>query len=168
MGRRGIASVVSMLVAATWMTMPVARADALKDITRKFYRQMQQDCREFGGKLKVNWKKFEYRGDITGDGKEDLIWHATPDAVQCSGAVSIFCGTGGCSMLVVVNRRKDFEFLAQGWSLGRLNDGTRLLFIDIHWAECNYAAECRRILRWNPSRQTFDPLGLLWRPQQEE
>ncbi len=162
----------AILLCAALVLAPAAPASALggdlKQITRDHHADMQRACREMGGRLRIDWRKFETRLDITGDGIEDLIWHATPDAVSCQGASSAFCGTGGCSMLVVANGRKPFEFLAQDWSLGKLTDGSRLLLIGIHWAECNYADECRRILKWNPGKQTFESIGLAWHPQRED
>ena len=160
-----------LMLATAEMTMfsaSGARADVLKQATRELYAALKNACRQQGARLRVNWKKFETWVDITGDGEKDLIWHATPDAVSCGEANTGFCGTGGCSMLVVINRRKSFEFLAHEWTLGRLDDGTPLLVLGIHWAECNYADACQRILKWDPARERFVPIGLLYRPMRDD
>ncbi|WP_299749552.1 hypothetical protein [uncultured Tateyamaria sp.] len=70
--------------------------------------------------------------DLTGDGVPDDIVELR--LLSCSTAASLFCGTGGCGIAVIVDQRR-FDFLVKAWEIVPFGQDIVLLF-NVHGAEC--------------------------------
>lgn len=112
------------------------------------------ECRSFeNGELSVDMDLAVTQIDVTGDGVPDQLVDST--AFACSSAVSLFCGTGGCALDVVVNG-KGFELLAKAWVVEQGENGP-VLKTEVHWSQCDYQSFCWETLVWNGDG--FDSLG---------
>lgn len=90
------------------------------------------------------------RIDVTGDGEpESLIDEST---YGCSSAASMYCGTGGCGLVAVVEG-KAFRFLVKGWRVVEWGPD-RVLLIAIHGYECGGTnlRRCYEALVWSEGR----------------
>ncbi len=162
----------AILALLSWL-LPASVAGAadppLPQAARAWVDDMRTTCANFeNGRLTIDWRRFMTRADVTGEGKPDLILHATPDAVRCNSMLSMNCGTAGCGLMVVVNDDKPHEFIAKSWDVGKAGDGRGLLIVGVHWSSCDYRPECRSILAWSARKRRFEEIGLMWRHVAEE
>ena len=105
------------------------------------------ECNSFdGGDLQVDPHEAVSSVDVTGDGTpEDIV-----DAGHfvCSSARSLFCGTGGCSVTVLVGDQP-FDFLAKDWRVGQSEDGSPAFKTAVHWSMCDYNRDCWETFKWD-------------------
>ena len=83
--------------------------------------------------------------DLTGDGRPEEIVDASQ--FSCSSAVSLWGGSGGAYLWVVVDG-KAYEFLAHGWRVVDM-EGQKVLLLAVHSSECgDTIGPCYRAVVW--------------------
>lgn len=85
--------------------------------------------------------------DLTGNGNPDEI--VDHGEFTCSTALSLFCGTGGCSMTAIADG-KPFEFLTKAWKVVDW-DSQPILLLVVHGSECggDNLRRCYRAEVWS-------------------
>jgi len=103
-----------------------------------FLKEARSLCKPFdNGVLEFDTDRVIYNIDVTGNGQQDVI--IDNSKIKYPTAPTLFCGTGGCTLAVIVNDRP-FEFLAPTWKVEKAGDGKPLLKMAIHWSQCDYKA----------------------------
>lgn len=85
--------------------------------------------------------------DLTGNGiPDEIVDHGE---FTCTTALSLFCGTGGCSMTAIADG-KPFEFLTKAWKVVDW-DGQPILLLVVHGSECggDNLRRCYRAEVWS-------------------
>jgi len=118
-------------------------ADAVLD-------QARAECSSFdNGVLETDPDNTITLVDLTGDGKPEEI--VDGNKFSCPTALTLFCGTGGCAVSVIVDE-KPFEFLSKGWKVEKDTDGIPLFKSAVHWSECNYKSPCWETFKWDGAK----------------
>jgi hypothetical protein len=86
--------------------------------------------------------------DLNADNKPDEI--IDEGKFSCSTASSLYCGTGGCMLHLIVDD-KDYKLLSQRWALAELGSA-RVVITAIHWSQCNYKTPCLRSVVWRDGK----------------
>ncbi len=97
--------------------------------------------------------------DLTGDGSAD-DWILDDAFFDCSSAVSLYCGSGGCTITFAVGGIT-FEALARAWAPAD-EEGRRVIFLNIHGSGCGgtNADPCFQKMMWTGAGFTlFPPQG---------
>lgn len=145
---------MSRLFAILALAMFSASSALASDEADRLLNEARAECKSFeNGELTVDMDKAVTLVDVTGNGEIDEIVDSA--AYECSSAVSLFCGTGGCG-LDVIAEGTTFNFLAKGWSV-RAGETAPELAIETHWSECDYNSFCFEKYVWNGVG--FDSLG---------
>ncbi|MCR9149872.1 MAG: hypothetical protein NXH83_06835 [Rhodobacteraceae bacterium] len=71
--------------------------------------------------------------DLTGDGSAD-DWVLDEAYFDCSSAVSLYCGTGGCAIDFAVGETTTQAF-GKGWAAAD-DGGRRVIYLNIHGSGC--------------------------------
>lgn len=143
-------AIVALPLLAVFSTNDARASEA----TEKILNEARAECKSFeNGELTIDMSFAVSEVDVTGDGKLDEIVDST--AFTCSSAASLFCGTGGCALDVIVDG-KTFDFLAKAWSV-RAGKTQPELAIEVHWSECDYNSYCFEKLVWDGAE--FKSLG---------
>jgi len=140
---------------ATWIAaslaaslVPVlAAADPAAD---KVLAAARADCESFEGRVFATAPNSVTEADLTGDGiPESIIDEGT---FSCTSAASMYCGTGGCGLVVVVDGTPH-DFLAKGWRIVEWGED-RILLIAEHGYECGGTnlRRCYEALVWSDGR----------------
>jgi len=109
---------------------------------QKVMAQARADCASFeNGKLATT-RMANPRIDVTGDGVLNTIIDSRQ--FKCSSSASLYCGTGGCSIWVIVDE-KPHSFLAKAWEVAQMN-GKPVLLLAVHGSECG-GTNLRRCVR---------------------
>lgn len=117
--------------------------------------QARADCSSFDdGVLETDPNNTITLVDLTGDGKPEEIVDGSK--FSCPTALTLFCGTGGCAVTIIVNE-KPFEFLSKGWKVENNVDGKPLFKSAVHWSQCNYKSTCWEAFKWDGTK--FKSLG---------
>lgn len=109
-------------------TTGVVFADSASDVVKA----ARTDCAFFDDGILTVEDGAIQKADLSGDGNADEI--VDMRYLSCSTAVSIFCGTGGCSLSVIVNRQS-FDFLSKDWRIVPFGSD-QILLLEVHGAEC--------------------------------
>ncbi|WP_420348808.1 hypothetical protein [Pelagibius sp.] len=117
-----------MIGAALWLPLPALAADTAEDVIA----QARADCRSFEGGTLTLGENAIVPADLTGDGEPEEIVDSR--AFTCSSAASLFCGTGGCTVTVVVDGAAS-AFLAKAWRIVDWN-GQPILLLAVHGSDC--------------------------------
>lgn len=114
-------------------------------------RKAKSQCTELDdGKFNATEKAITFH-DFTGDGRPEEIVDASQ--FSCSTAVSLWGGSGGTYLWVIVDR-KVYEFLAHRWRVVDV-DGQKVLLIAVHSSECSDTiGPCYRALVWDDGFRT--------------
>lgn len=115
------------------------------------------ECASFeNGTLDVPWGAVA-RTDLTGNGETDIVLDL--GKLACSSAASLYCGTGGCTVLFSVGDTVT-ERLSKGWTVQRFAHLTVVLN-QIHGANCGGTNlnPCVEALVWDDSEQRFSSLA---------
>ncbi|MEM1077306.1 MAG: hypothetical protein AAGI09_02160 [Pseudomonadota bacterium] len=115
------------------------------------------DCAAFeNGTLDVPWGTTT-RTDLTGDGTMDLVLDL--GKLRCSSAASLYCGTGGCSVLFAVGDTVTRR-LSKGWSVERFGPLTVVLN-QRHGNDCGGTnlRPCVEAMVWSPEESRFSSLA---------
>ena len=115
------------------------------------FRNAERDCASFeGGKFSRTELAITYY-DFTGDGRPEQVVDASQ--FSCSTAASMWGGTGGKYLWVIVDR-KAYEFLAHKWRVVDV-DGQKVLLLAVHSSECSDTiGPCYRALVWSDGFRT--------------
>lgn len=115
------------------------------------------DCANFeSGTLEVTWGATT-RTDLTGDGQPDLVLDL--GKLQCSSIASLYCGTGGCSVMFAVGDTVT-ERLSKGWTVQRFGPLTVVLN-QVHGSACGGTnlTPCVEALVWETDARRFTSLA---------
>jgi len=124
------------------------------DEVERILNEARAECKSFeNGELTIDMDRAITLVDVTGNGETDAVVDSA--AFACSSAASLFCGTGGCALDVVVGGSA-FSFLAKGWSVLPGKNAPELA-IEVHWSECNYTSFCFEKFIWDGA--AFESLG---------
>lgn len=150
----------ALLALLSLLGAPVALAQDLTDLPAPLQDAIETartDCAGFeNGTLDIPWDAVA-RTDLTGNGETDLVLDL--GKLACSSAASLYCGTGGCTVLFSVGDTLT-ERLSKGWTVQRFAHLTVLLN-QIHGANCggtNLNA-CVEALVWDDPEQRFFTLA---------
>lgn len=115
------------------------------------------DCAAFeSGTLDVPWDATT-RTDLTGDGTMDLVLDL--GKLRCSSMASLYCGTGGCSVLFAVGDTVTRR-LSKGWMVQRFGPFTVVLN-QRHGSDCGGTnlRPCVEAMVWDPEDAQFSTLA---------
>lgn len=84
--------------------------------------------------------------DLNGDGIDDEI--IDESTYKCTSSATMFCGTGGCGLKVIVGDRV-LERLVKQWQTLEW-DGDRMLLLQLHGTECGGTGleRCYEAVSW--------------------
>jgi hypothetical protein len=107
--------------------------------------QARHDCHQFdNGLFQATERSIRYY-DLTGDGFPEALVDASQ--FSCSTALSLFGGTGGTFLWVIV-AGKPYTFLAHQWWVVDL-DGQNVLLLAVHSSQCSDdIGPCYRAFVW--------------------
>lgn len=115
------------------------------------------DCAAFeNGELEVPWDATT-RTDLTGDGTQDVVLDL--GKLRCSSAASLYCGTGGCSVLFAVGDTVTRR-LSKGWTVQRFGPFTVVLN-QRHGSDCGGTnlRPCVEAMVWDSNDARFSTLA---------
>lgn len=119
-----------------------------------YYDNLKAECKAEGGKFIVERDRFATETEVTNDKKSD--WVLELDATRCStSGYSAWCGSGGCSMVVMGSGPKGLteilDATVRGWSAVDLGRGRKGLDISVHGTACGSvgADVCVQTLSWD-------------------
>lgn len=115
------------------------------------------ECAAFeNGTLDIPWGTVR-RTDLSGNGQMDHVLDF--GRLACSSMVSMYCGTGGCSVQFVVDGTVT-ERLSKGWSVERFGPITVLLN-QLHGANCGGTNlnPCVEAMVWDAEEKRFFTLA---------
>ena len=119
-GIHGVTHKVPM-VAAVFFLMVLGQHVHASEAARVVMDRAQVECSSFnGGVLETDTHKTVSLADLTGDGRPEEIIDG--NQFNCPTARTLFCGTGGCQLTVIVHEQP-FEFLAKAWRVEKAPDG---------------------------------------------
>ena len=125
--------------------MPLAEAAEYSPVAASLVKKAESECGYQGGQFHMEDSAVSTY-DFTGDGKPEEIVDASQFA--CSTAVSMWGGTGGTMLWVVVDG-KPYEFLAHRWKVVDM-DGQTVLLLAVHSSQCgDTIGPCYRALVWS-------------------
>ena len=113
----------------------------------------RQACADNGnGEFALEWGAVT-RTDLDGDLQPD--WVLDESAYACSTAVSLFCGTGGCTSHFLVGDVVA-SFRNQGWTLVTFGRN-RVLLTRVHGSDCggNSPTPCFVARAWDPEAKVW-------------
>ena len=117
------------------MLMPAAHATDLTGLPQPLADRVaaaRQACADVNhGEFALEWGAVS-RTDLDGDDRPE--WVVDESAFSCSTAVSLFCGTGGCTSHFLVGRVIT-SLLNQGWTIATFGR-KRILLLDVHGSDC--------------------------------
>ena len=98
----------------------------------------RRECRDQGGSDIVLPKDAVRKIDLTGDKRDDYI--VSMDEVECAGSQSVFCGTGGCNLTILValkngTYRTVFDDRVRSFEISK-GPGARTIRFDLHGSYC--------------------------------
>jgi hypothetical protein len=128
-----------------------AAAEEYSPAVAEILRKAEAQCSSFeGGQFNMEDTAVS-RHEITGDGQPEAIVDAS--AFACSTAASMWGGTGGTMLWVVVDG-KAYEFLAHRWKVVDM-DGQNVLLLAVHSSQCgDTIGPCYRALVWSDGFRT--------------
>ena len=120
------------LVFLSAMMFAISGSQAGEPNAQSIINDARKECASFeNGVLKTSESTIQLV-DLTGNGRQEEI--VDTSQFQCSTAASLFCGTGGCSLIALVEG-KSFDFLAQSWRIVHWNNHP-ILLLAVHGANC--------------------------------
>jgi hypothetical protein len=159
--------VMTLLMACAWETLSVAAFGAYVPASVDAYeKHLTDECREVGGIPAQPDVGFVARGDLNGDGIED--WAFDEGKLNCTGAASIYGGSGGSQIVVFVGvpgdgAKQAFQHGAYGMKLERVGAADTLWLLvggplcgQAHPSSRADAISCDRPLLWDQARGRFD------------
>lgn len=122
-----------------------AQADPVADILS----EAEADCAGFeNGRFDAGDAVTE--ADLDGDGMNDRLVDTA--RFTCTSAASLYCGSGGCSLIAVVGS-ESWDFQVEGWRLDEWNSIPILVLArDGGWCGASGAETCFEAIRWSQGR----------------
>ncbi len=146
---------VGLFIAAIFVHFALAQSAHASQAAGAVMDQARAECSSFdGGVLKTDPDNTITLVDLTGDGKPEEI--VDGNKFSCPTALTLFCGTGGCSLTVIVDE-KPFEFLSKAWKVEKGTDGKPVLKSAVHFSQCDYKDTCWETFKWDGT--SFISLG---------
>jgi hypothetical protein len=129
----------------------IAAAAGYSPAVAEIVRKAESQCAGFeGGQFHMEESAVSTY-DFTGDGQPEAVVDASRFA--CSTAASMWGGTGGALLWVVVDG-KAHEFLAHRWKVVDM-DGQNVLLLAVHSSQCgDTPGPCYRALVWSDGFRT--------------
>ena len=133
-----------------WIGVSLVATEVSAD-ERKIIQNAKNECTNFSnGKFDMTERTITLY-DLTGDGKPEKVIDSSQ--FSCSTAVSLWGGSGGSYVWVIVNG-KTYEFLAHKWQVVDMDD-QKVLLLAVHSSECSdKIGPCYRALVWNDGFRT--------------
>lgn len=131
----------------------VSGADPHPPILDQLIADATADCASFENGVLTGQDDALSQADLTGDGAAN--WILDHAHLQCSSAASLFCGTGGCSLSLIVGDMAT-QRLAKGWSLADFPP-FRVALVQVHGANCDGTnlTPCVEALVWDDAAGQF-------------
>lgn len=117
------------------------------DAANSIIKRAQKACTSEKGQFHVA-EDATQQLDLNNDWQIDEI--IDEGKFSCSTASSLYCGTGGCMIHILVNG-KDYNYLARAWKITEL-DKEKIIIMSVHWSECNYKNPCLKAIAWRDGR----------------
>ena len=117
------------------------------DIANNIIKRAQKACASEKGQFHVA-EDATQQLDLNNDWEVDEI--VDEGKFSCSTASSLYCGTGGCAVHILVNG-KDYNYLAHSWKIVEF-DKDKIIIMSVHWSECNYKNPCLKAITWQDGR----------------
>jgi len=139
----------SIILAAALLVLSLTCISSADPI-RKAIDAAKVECKALdNGEFSTTEKTIQL-ADVTGDGRPEEILDASQFA--CSTAASLYCGTGGCPITVIVDG-KGHEFFGHGWKVfkwGKLP----ILLVRQHGSSCGSygATPCVGAYTWSDGK----------------
>ena len=114
------------------VSMAVTATAIAETAVQRVMEQASKECKSFEDGVMTATGKETQRIDVTGDGVPDTIIDSFE--FRCSPAASMFCGTGGCQLWIIVGE-EIHEFRSKGWDVVKWANLTVLL-LQVHGSEC--------------------------------
>lgn len=143
---------ISLACITTSIMWATAISSELPVPATRWLKETRSICEQDGGRLQVDWNSFVHYTNLNGNDIDDLVLDGS--AVQCSTMPSFLCGSGGCSIVAVVDGRYAQEFLGYAWR-PVLRGKRRLLAIEVSPTACGHRDYCTAYWRWNPRAHRF-------------
>ena len=107
--------------------------------------EARKECRDADGKGLILKSGVVARLDLNGDGRPDT--KIDLGQVECRGAPSLYCGTGGCGLTLMIAQpdgalKTIFQGYVRGYTIGRNSSskpGPRTVRFDLHGSTCGRA-----------------------------
>jgi len=133
-----------------WIGVSLVVTEVSADET-KIIQDAKNECTNFSnGKFDMTERVITLY-DFTGDGRPEKIIDSTE--FSCSTAVSLWGGSGGALLWVIVNG-KTYEFLAHKWRVVDMDD-QKVLLLAVHSSECSdKIGPCYRAHVWSDGFRT--------------
>lgn len=113
------------------------------ETTNSVIKRAQKACASEKGQFHVD-EDATQQLDLNNDWQIDEI--IDEGKFSCSTASSLYCGTGGCMIHIIVNG-KDYNYLAHSWKIVEF-DKDKIIIMSAHWSECNYKSPCLKAITW--------------------
>jgi hypothetical protein len=110
----------------------IVTAAAAETAEQKVMDEARKDCSSFENGVLATTRKAIPRIDLTGDGIPDTIIDS--HEFRCSTSASMYCGTGGCSLWVIVGDTS-YPYMAKGWKIVEWAN-SKILLLEVHGSEC--------------------------------
>ncbi len=142
------------LILSLCLSAAAAQAETeLPDPLRAVLSERVTDCEGFeSGTLELEADAIQ-RVDLTGNGEDD--WVLDEFHLRCSSAASMYCGTGGCGLNLLVDGVVTSR-LSKGWDVTDLGP-LRTVLIQIHGSACGgtNVNACVEAMVWDATEGRF-------------
>ena len=138
--RRPVAFALPLLLAISG-----AGAETTQEPLDRIIAEARSDCASLDGEFSLLGEAV-VEIDLTGDNEPETLLDAS--RFSCSTSASLFCGTGGCSISVLVDGQT-YQWLSRGWKVVEWEPHIVLL-LDRHGSDCggNNMRSCVEALTW--------------------
>ena len=117
------------------------------DAANSIIKRAQKACTSEKGQFHVA-EDATQQLDLNNDWQIDEI--IDEGKFSCSTASSLYCGTGGCKIHILVNG-KDYNYLTHTWKIVEF-EKNKIVVMSLHWSECNYINPCLKSVVWQDGR----------------
>ena len=155
--------VVALLLAVHLLPVSVEAADisGLPPPLQEKVELAKQACAGFeNGEFALEWGAVA-KVDLDGDLRPD--WVLNEFGFACSTAVSLYCGTGGCTSHFLIGDDLH-SVLNQGWDVVDLGPN-RVLLVDVHGSQCGgiNPTPCVTASTWDEDERRWRTAGAEWK-----
>jgi hypothetical protein len=144
---------------AVCLSGPAFAQDLPEGLAQKL-AEAEAACNGFeNGEFSPGWGAVR-RVDLDGD--LDMDWVLDEVRFQCSSAVSLYCGTGGCMSHFSIDDNVH-SMLNQGWEAVTLGP-FRVVLADVHGSQCGgiNPTPCVTASTWDPENGVWRSTAAIW------